>query len=86
MALQTVPTPSQFTEPAEQSASCYRFYPLRAAGRIADRHEAYFADDATAIAAAQQMIEDFPRLEIWCGTRKVADLAREDLVRGRRPD
>ena len=26
------------------------------------------------------MIEDFPRLEIWCGPRKVADLARKDLV------
>lgn len=63
------------------ASSFYRFYPMRAEGRIADRHEVYFADDAAAIQAAPHMIEDFPRLEIWCGTRKVASFTREELVR-----
>jgi hypothetical protein len=49
------------------ASSFYRFYPLRAEGRIADRHEGDFADDAAAIAAAPRMVGDFPRLEIWCG-------------------
>jgi hypothetical protein len=67
------------------ASSFYRFYPLRAEDRIADRHEGYFADDAAAIAAAPQMVEDFPRLDIWCGARQVASLAREDLVRRQPP-
>ncbi len=77
MSLQEAPTPLQFTEPAERQAPFYRFYPMRAEGRIADRHEGYFANDATAIAAARKVIEDFPRLEIWCGPRKVVTLSRE---------
>jgi hypothetical protein len=67
------------------ASSFYRFYPVRAEGRIADRHEGYFADDAAAIAAAPQMVEDFPRLDIWCGARQVASLTREDLVRRQPP-
>jgi hypothetical protein len=59
----------------------YRFYLLRAEGRIADRHEGYFADDAAAIANARRVIEDFPRLEIWCGPRKVVTLSREEMAR-----
>jgi hypothetical protein len=63
----------------------YWFYPMRAEGRIADRHEAYFANDAAPIAAARNVIEDFPRLEIWCGARQVASFAREDLLRRQPP-
>jgi hypothetical protein len=68
-----------------QQAAFYRFYPLRAAGRIADRHEGYFADDAAAIASAKHVTHNFPALEIWCGPRKVITPSRGELARLQQP-
>ena len=66
--------------PAQQ-APFYRFYLLRADNHIAQRREDYFADDAAAITAARQVIGEFPGVEIWCGTRKVISLSREEVAR-----
>jgi hypothetical protein len=60
-------------------ASFYRFYLLRD-DHIMRRREDYFADDATAMAAAKYIIGDFPGVEIWCEQRKVITLTREEAA------
>jgi hypothetical protein len=59
----------------------YRFYLLQADDHIARRRDDYFADDMAAIAAANHVIGDFPGVEIWCGSRKVVTLSREQAAR-----
>jgi hypothetical protein len=61
-------------------AAFYRFYLLQADDHIPRRHEDYFADDATAMAAAKCVLGDFPSVEIWCGPRKVVTLSREEAA------
>jgi hypothetical protein len=60
--------------------SFYRFYLLQADNHIARRREDYFADDATAKAAAKYLLGDYPGVEIWCEQRKVVTLARDEAA------
>lgn len=54
----------------------YRFHLLRA-----DDREGFFADDATAIAAAGRVIGDYPGIEIWCERLKAVTLSVQDVAR-----
>lgn len=65
----------------QSSPTLYRFYLLRADDHFARRLEDYFPDDATAMAAARSVIDDYPGVEIWCECRKVVTLSREAAAR-----
>lgn len=58
----------------------YHCYVLNKDGRISSRHDIETESDADALLKAQTVAtlsEDFPEIEIWCGTRIVGRLPRE---------
>jgi hypothetical protein len=62
-------------------SSFYRFYPAAARGSYCGSARSYFADEGRHRPAAQRLIEDFPRLDIWCGQHRIGSFSREELVR-----
>jgi hypothetical protein len=54
--------------------SFYRIYWLAADGHIRDAENLDCASDQEAIAAAGKRISDYPAMEVWRGTRRVAQL------------
>jgi hypothetical protein len=68
------------TERSPVSDQCYRFYDIDHDGRITGASNRPFADDAAALAHADQLLMNWPAIEVWQTDRLVGRVEHSQVA------